>query len=208
MSSPEDLTARARIRDAAMRHFAEEGFEKATIRGIADTAGVSSGLIRHHFGSKEALRDFCDEYVLGIARRLNEETWAAFEAGDLGKAAASRAPIGRFNHYIARSLIDGGSGELFDEIARMGEAWIAAFDAQRDEKPFTEARVRSAVVAAWGLAIPMMSEHLSRVLGVDLATPEGDALLASALLELYSHPMMSLEDAAKARAGLKGLHHE
>lgn len=191
-----------------MRHFAEEGFEKATIRGIAETAGVSSGLIRHHFGSKEALRDACDAYVLGVVRKLNEQTWAAFDAGDLGQAAAARVPIGRFNHYIARSLIDGGSGELFDEITRLGEAWVATFDARREDEPDTEARVRAAVVTAWGLALPIMSEHLSRVLGVDVSTPEGDTLLARALLELYSHPMLSPEDAAAARAGLKGLRHE
>ena len=188
-----------------MRHFAEEGFERTTIRGIAETAGVSSGLIRHHFGSKEALRDACDEYVLAIARKLNEETWAAFEAGDLGKASAARVPIGRYNRYIARSLIDGGSAALFDEIARMGEAWVAAFDAQRKDVPDTPTRARAAVVSAWGLAIPIMSEHLSRAFGVDLSTPEGDELLARTLLELYSQPMLSPEDAAKARAGLKGI---
>jgi AcrR family transcriptional regulator len=166
VSSPEDLTARARIRDAAMRHFAEQGFERATIRGIAETAGVSSGLVRHHFGSKEALRDACDEHVLRIARKLNEDTWAAFEAGDLGSAAAARVPLGQFNRYIARSLIDGGSGRLFDEITRLGEAWIRAFDARREDEPDTDARVRAAVVAAWGLALPMMLEHLSRVMPV------------------------------------------
>ena len=53
---PGDLTARARIRDAAIRHFADEGYERTTIRGIAVTAGVSPGLLRHHFGSKEELR--------------------------------------------------------------------------------------------------------------------------------------------------------
>jgi AcrR family transcriptional regulator len=208
VSSPEDLTARARIRDAAMRHFAEQGFERATIRGIAETAGVSSGLVRHHFGSKEALRDACDEHVLRIARKLNEDTWAAFEAGDLGSAAAARVPLGQFNRYIARSLIDGGSGRLFDEITRLGEAWIRAFDARREDEPDTDARVRAAVVAAWGLALPMMLEHLSRVMGVDLTTPEGDALLARALLELYSQPLMSPEEAAAARAGLKGISDE
>lgn len=54
---PEDLTARARIRDAALKHFTESGFAKATIRDIARTAGVSPGLVRHHFGSKEGLRE-------------------------------------------------------------------------------------------------------------------------------------------------------
>jgi AcrR family transcriptional regulator len=55
-----DLTARARIREAALRHFAEEGYQGATIRAIAGTAGVSPGLLRHHFGSKEELRAACE----------------------------------------------------------------------------------------------------------------------------------------------------
>ncbi len=52
----EDLTARARIRDAALAQFAEYGFDRATVRGIAGAAGVSPGLVRHHFGSKNGLR--------------------------------------------------------------------------------------------------------------------------------------------------------
>ena len=68
-----DLTARARIREAALRHFAEEGYERATIRGIARTAGVSPGLLRHHFGSKEDLRRGCDEYVAEQLRRIRAD---------------------------------------------------------------------------------------------------------------------------------------
>jgi len=55
VSSPSDLTARARIREAAIELFADRGIEGATIRDIAEKAGVSSGLLRHHFGSKEGL---------------------------------------------------------------------------------------------------------------------------------------------------------
>jgi AcrR family transcriptional regulator len=58
-----DLTARARIRDAAIACFAEQGFD-ASFRTIAKRAGVSPGLITHHFGSKEALRAECDAEVL------------------------------------------------------------------------------------------------------------------------------------------------
>jgi AcrR family transcriptional regulator len=58
-----DLTARARIRDAAIACFAEQGFD-ASFRTIAQRAGVSPGLITHHFGSKEALRAECDAEVL------------------------------------------------------------------------------------------------------------------------------------------------
>jgi TetR/AcrR family transcriptional regulator, regulator of cefoperazone and chloramphenicol sensitivity len=69
----EDLTARARIREAALTHFASEGYERATIRGIAQTAGVSPGLLRHHYGSKEALREACDAYVFEILHRVNTQ---------------------------------------------------------------------------------------------------------------------------------------
>ena len=58
-----DLTAKARIRDAAIACFAEQGFD-ASFRTIAARAGVSPGLITHHFGSKEALRAECDTEVL------------------------------------------------------------------------------------------------------------------------------------------------
>ncbi|MCL2464089.1 MAG: TetR family transcriptional regulator, partial [Micrococcales bacterium] len=58
-----DLTARARIRDAAIECFAEQGFA-ASFRTIAQRAGVSPGLITHHFGSKQALRAACDAEVL------------------------------------------------------------------------------------------------------------------------------------------------
>lgn len=63
-----DLTARARIRDAAIECFAEQGFD-ASFRTIAQRAGVSPGLITHHFGSKEGLRAECDAEVL---RRYTE----------------------------------------------------------------------------------------------------------------------------------------
>jgi TetR/AcrR family transcriptional regulator, regulator of cefoperazone and chloramphenicol sensitivity len=189
-----------------MTHFGEHGFERTTIRGIAETAGVSSGLVRHHFGSKEELRKACDEFVLRTVRQLNDETWAAMREGDLARAAAARRPSGTYHRYIARSLVDGGASELFDEMVRMSEAWFTAFP--RDDESDVPLRDRAAISTAWGLAIPIMFEHLSRAFGVDLATPEGDVRLASALLDLYSHPVMSPEQAAAARAGLKGPRHE
>src|ERR1019366_7238980 len=71
----EDLTARARIRDAALRLFGDRGTDGTTIRDIAATAGVSGGLVRHHFGSKEGLRDACDAYALDRLMRLKEQAF-------------------------------------------------------------------------------------------------------------------------------------
>ena len=46
---------RTRILDAARRCFAERGFHGATIAAIADTAGMSQGLIYRYFASKAAI---------------------------------------------------------------------------------------------------------------------------------------------------------
>ena len=76
-ADPDDLTARARIRDAALHEFGEKGYDGATIRGIAARAGVSSGLLRHHFGSKQELRDACDRSDEGRVGKEGRSRWAA-----------------------------------------------------------------------------------------------------------------------------------
>jgi TetR/AcrR family transcriptional regulator len=49
------LDARDKILEAALATFAEFGFHGATMRDMAQRAGVSQGLLHHHFGGKEAL---------------------------------------------------------------------------------------------------------------------------------------------------------
>ncbi|MFD7659823.1 TetR family transcriptional regulator [Actinosynnema sp. NPDC059797] len=46
---------RAAILDAARAAFAERGYDRATIREIAQRAGVTHGLVMRHFTSKEQL---------------------------------------------------------------------------------------------------------------------------------------------------------
>ena len=46
---------RAEIVDAAMAVFAEQGFNNLSLRQIAEAVGVSHTLLRHHFGTKDAL---------------------------------------------------------------------------------------------------------------------------------------------------------
>ncbi len=49
------LATRHTVLEAARAEFEEVGFEAAGIRSIARTAGVSSGTVLHHFGSKREL---------------------------------------------------------------------------------------------------------------------------------------------------------
>ena len=52
-----DLTPAARIRDAALARFARDGLADTSIRDVARTAGLSPGLVQHHFKTKANLRD-------------------------------------------------------------------------------------------------------------------------------------------------------
>jgi AcrR family transcriptional regulator len=199
----EDLTARARIRDAALKHFAEHGFARATIRGIARTAGVSSGLVRHHFGSKEGLRQACDEYVLGALRRVNEQVMDDDQVANPVVASAARRAVTPLQTYVARALVDGSAtaSALFDETVTMTARWFSHADESRTEPPATDERTRAALIIAMKLGIPLLHEHVSRILGVDMFSPEGDRRIVLALLDIYSHPLISPELAASAGAG-------
>ncbi len=57
------VDARDRIIEAALSVFSELGFAGATMRAIADAAGVSPGLIHHHFQDKERLWNLVGERV-------------------------------------------------------------------------------------------------------------------------------------------------
>jgi AcrR family transcriptional regulator len=52
---PGESGTREAIAEAARRRFAELGYDRTTIRGIAEEAGVDAALVVHFFGSKQEL---------------------------------------------------------------------------------------------------------------------------------------------------------
>lgn len=121
-----DLTTAARIRDAAIEVFGDEGFQVG-VRAIAKAAGVSPGLVNHHFGSKDGLRAACDERVLQLIR---DEKVKALTAGSVAKgmlaALAEIEVYGPLVAYMVRSLQAGGpmALSLFDHMAEDAEVYI------------------------------------------------------------------------------------
>jgi AcrR family transcriptional regulator len=130
--SASDLTARARIRDAAINRFAVEGFG-ASVRAIASDAGVSAGLVMHHFGSKEKLRAECDAHLLATIRRLKRENTEIVASGESFfhrfAGAEENAPV---VGYILRSMQDGGTlaqefiGHMVDDAVGYIKDGVAA----------------------------------------------------------------------------------
>src|SRR4051812_44844115 len=52
---PGNQDTREAILEAARKAFAERGFDGASIRGIAGSAGVDPALVHHYFGTKDQL---------------------------------------------------------------------------------------------------------------------------------------------------------
>jgi AcrR family transcriptional regulator len=63
-AAPDDLTAKARIRNAALNLYATHGQDRISLRAIASEAGVAVGLVQHHFKTKAGLRDAVDQFVV------------------------------------------------------------------------------------------------------------------------------------------------
>lgn len=107
MRSVDDLTATARIRDAAIAQFGEHGFDVG-LRVIAKAAGVSAALVIHHFGSKDGLRQVCDDYVAESIRTSKSES---LQTSDPAAWFAQMAEIESFAPqmaYLVRSMQSGG----------------------------------------------------------------------------------------------------
>ena len=198
--APEDLTAKARLRDAALRLFAERGIEATSVRDIARAAGVSGGLVRHHFGSKEALRDACDAYALAQLVRLKEQAVSGGQAlGPEFLSATQPVLLG----YFVRSMLDGSpsSEEMFSQMIGLAEGWLAA----NHPDGIADRHAYGSVLVAMELGAWMMRDQLSAALGADVLEPEGQLRMARAKVEFYSTPLLSPEVAATARTAIDQL---
>jgi AcrR family transcriptional regulator len=83
MATPDDSTRR-RVLDAAIECIVDEGFYRASSNRIARRAGVTWGVIQHHFGTREKL-------MLEVVREGVEQLVATFEEAEIeGATAAAR----------------------------------------------------------------------------------------------------------------------
>jgi hypothetical protein len=99
-------------------------------------------------------------------------------------------------------LFEGRAAAVFDHMVASVQAWFTITDRDRRDSPDVPVRARAAVQTAFALSIGMLAGHVSRDLGTDINTPEGEQLLQRTLLDLYSHPLISPEQADRYRAQL------
>ncbi|MEO6943218.1 MAG: TetR family transcriptional regulator [Lacisediminihabitans sp.] len=156
-----DLTTRARLRNSAIEVFAVSGFT-ASMRDIAAHAGVSAGLITHHFGSKQKLREECDAEVLLHYSRLKSEGIAMSPTQTMTMMAELDSYASMFV-YILRSVRDGGAAgvtfleNMIEEAVAFSEEGIATGVVRPSRDP--RARARFLVTSSLGGLLLQLSLH-------------------------------------------------
>ena len=193
MRSADDLTAAARIRDAAIDQFGREGFAVG-LRAIATTAGVSPGLVIHHFGSKDGLRKACDDFIAETVRETKAET---IQSSDPATWFAQMAEIEEYAPmmaYLVRSLQTGGdlAKLLWRNMIDNAEQYIEDGVRAGTVKPSTDPKNRARFLAMSGgggfLLYLQMHEDPTNLRAV--LRDYGEEMVLPAL-ELYTNGLMA-----------------
>jgi AcrR family transcriptional regulator len=161
---PSTRSAKGRLALTALEEFGTRGYEAVNVVDLAHTAGVTTGSLYHHFGSKLGLYGVVREEA--ERRALDRMEGAAAARAEDGPAAAARAALLVGFDYVVRRgftrLLGEGHPDRGDDpieaflstltdaddvpVARLLlAAWRAALAAVADGAPVE--RVRSAFAA-------------------------------------------------------------
>lgn len=166
-----------RIRYAALKSFAAYGIGATSLRAVAAAAGVSLGLVQHHFATKAGLVKAVDDYVLALvvaemSQPVPEQTDdSVAEIGNRVTRIISEHPD--VAGYVGRALVDGSplGTTLFDALMKAGMArWNHRVE-RGETRPDLD--VTWAVINALVLALGAVSlrTHIDRHLAEPFTTP-------------------------------------
>ncbi|HYO85113.1 MAG TPA: TetR family transcriptional regulator [Dermatophilaceae bacterium] len=184
VSGDPDLTARANIRNVALRLFADRGHDAVTVREIAAAAGVSPSLVVHHFGSKDGLRAAVDAHsaesfdaLFALGGQDLAEMLASGEAPtSLAEAFTRVFPHGSpLPAYLRRLLLtnDPAGAALFGRWYAATRRLLDAMVEQGAAAPSHDPAVRAAFLLANDLAVILLGNQIATAIGDDPLTPAG-----------------------------------
>jgi AcrR family transcriptional regulator len=188
-----DLTAAARIRDAAIEQFGEHGFGVG-LRAIAEAAGVSAALVIHHFGSKKGLRKACEDYIAETIRGTKSE---ALQSNDPATWFAQLSEIEEYAPlmaYLVRSMQTGGElanmlwRRMIDNAAAYMEEGVRAGTIKPSRDPQARARYL-AITGGGGFLLYIQMHETPTDLRAVLRDYSRDMILPA--LEVYTEGLMT-----------------
>jgi TetR/AcrR family transcriptional regulator, regulator of cefoperazone and chloramphenicol sensitivity len=189
-----DLTAKAGIRNAALRLFAEQGHQAVSVRQIAEAAGVSPALVLHHFGSKDGLREAVDRYA---AAQFDAFLEAPEEVGDVLTSGSNASmaeliakvlpPGSPLPAYLRRLLLEGDPAgrALFRRWYEVSRALVEQLIAAGFATPTEDPDVMAAFMLTADLALLVLRDPLTDALGFDPVSPDGLTRWAAEVARIY-----------------------
>jgi len=202
------------IRNAALRLFADHGPAAVSVRQIAAAAGVSPALVLHHYGSKAGLREAVDQYAAAQFDALMGDTDEIGEMltegsnGSIAELFAQALPEDSpLPAYLRRLILDGDPAGrmLFRRWHEVSRDLLARLDAAGYASPTEDPEVRAAFMLSADLALLLLREPLSDVLGVDPLSREGLPRWTAEVTRIYRDGALQQRRPAGQRArGTRG----
>jgi TetR/AcrR family transcriptional regulator, regulator of cefoperazone and chloramphenicol sensitivity len=148
-------SAKERIRDAALSCFAVRGIAATPLRTVAETAGVSIGLVQHHFHTKAALTAAVDQYVLQVVGEALEPRAPLEPPSDVLEEAGSRLTALMVQRpdvmtYLGRALAEGGA------LGSVIFTGLAAISAGQGDQFGQQGNLRPDLDPDWGVLNPLI----------------------------------------------------
>ena len=193
MRSADDLTAVARIRDAAIDQVGKHGFSVG-LRAIAQAAGVSAALVIHHFGSKEGLLRACDDYILEQVRESKTESLRSADPASWLSQMAAIDSYATMTAYLVRSMQSGSDlakafwQRMIDNAEEYLEEGVRAGTLKPSRDPKARARFLG-MNNGGGLLLYLQMHDNPTDLRAVLRDYAEDMMLPA--LELYSYGLMA-----------------
>ena len=188
-----DLTATARIRDAAIEQWGQHGF-RTGLRAIADAAGVSAALVIHHFGSKDGLRKACDDHVLELIRTSKSEALQSADPAAWFDQLAAIETFASLMAYLVRSLQSGGElartlwQRMIDNAEQYMEDAVRAGTIKPSHDPHARARFLAMIGGGGFLLYLQLHDNPTDIAAV-LRDYREDMVLPT--LELYTQGLLT-----------------
>lgn len=191
-----DALGYVQVREAAIALFAERGVAGTSVLDIASVAGVSGGLIRHHFGSKEQLREACDQHVFAEVVQFKTGTLARMQQDPTYRPRYDDRIL-RYYRYLGRATMDGSAQALrhFDRIVAETERWLVEESGQE----YADPRAVAVVLTAHSVGMTALLDTMAAAL--DLGTEDAAFMerVAAASALIYTDTVVPPGLAARFR---------
>jgi AcrR family transcriptional regulator len=187
-------SGREKLIAAGTKLFGEHGFTGASVRDIAGQAGVSIGLIRSHFGSKEGLRREINDHVLQEIEALYSSVTEHSGTKPLGRVVEDAVEWLERDRglmlYIRTAFMEqtSCSQEMFDRLLKT----LRSFVSQNKENGF----LQDGVDEEWA-AIYLLFD----LLGPAIIEPFAETAFGASM---YARPMIERRNAFGRRLMTRG----